>query len=141
MSIVLALDSADTLMPMTMPMLDQTELSEDDLFALAFVNTLRRMGPVQNERDGDLEYVYAPSGLATGKLALPSSCMADTQPYYALILDRDTYVSAPASAKTGVSVLAAYVLKLRGDTTSLSQSLMYCRDSKWIDADLKALVE
>jgi len=141
MSTILALDSADTLMPMTKPMLDQAELSEDDLYALAFVNTSRRIGPIENERDGDLEYVYAPSGLATGVLALPSSCMADTQPYYALVLDRDTYVSAPASAETGVSTLAAHVLKLQSANTGFSQSLMYCRYGTWSDADVKALVE
>lgn len=141
MAAMLAVDSADSLMPLLPDMVEESGKPEDELFALAYENTRQRMGRVEREKDGDLEYVYAATGLATGILALPKSCTAKTKPYYAVVLDRDTFVRSSEVAKAGVGALARFVLDHRGQNTSFSETLMYCHNGEWSAADAAALAD
>ena len=141
MAAMLAVDSADALMPLVPDMVEESDKPEDELYAMAYENTRQRMGRVEREKDGELEYVYAATGLATGILALPKSCTAKTKPYYAVVLDRDTFVRASGGARAGVGALARFVLDHRGQNTSFSETLMYCHNGEWSAADPAALAD
>lgn len=141
MVVLLALDSPDSLAAVTKEMLGDIDTQESELYALAFENTRERVDELQIQTDKDIEFVSAVSGLATGHLSLPESCDADTAPYYAVVLDRDTYARTPASATKGVAALASYLVKARKQNAGFSQTLLSCDSGIWSAADVYALAQ
>ncbi|MCB9960629.1 MAG: hypothetical protein R3C00_03305 [Hyphomonas sp.] len=141
LNMLLALDSATTLKPVTTELISASGLAVDELYDLAFANTRKRMGELEIAQDEGVEIVYAGTGLATGHLALPESCDMDTAPYYALVLDRDTYARAPDKPAGGARRLAEAARDIRATPNGFSSSLIHCSGGEWLAVDAARVLE
>jgi hypothetical protein len=107
-------------------------LNEVDAWALALDNLRKQHGSMQRTpNQAGAEHVTAPSGVATGFLALPESCQVDGPDYDAHVVDRDSYFRADLGKPDASPMLAGYVAELLASPPVYSSNLLSCLDGHW----------
>ena len=115
------------------------EMSESELFDIAFENSRKKMGEITAEVIDGVELRTAESSLISAELALPENCGAETSPYFAALIDRNVYMLAPADQPVRIrSFLGRYTFEL-GARSILSPTILHCEGGRWTAVEPSAL--
>lgn len=131
MHAVLMLDSPETLSVVYENTLERHGLTEDQAFNLAAANTRRRMGAVVSDDYGAVTRMYSENGLISGQVWLPETCSDTAQNAVYFLYDYNGVLKVSEDNPLGISKLLGYARNMTGEGSSLSETVVSCRDGQW----------
>lgn len=131
--IVLMLDSPDKLQTMTVELLEEFEISEDDAFRLGVENLPNRMGELYVEAFEGVQMVNSSNGLATALPLYADACNAETKHWAFWISDRETLLQVPdvESDPEALFVLSLIQSDMLQNGFGFSDYIFTCFEGEW----------
>lgn len=107
------------------------QLDEKNAWKIASNNLRNNIGKLDKEYIEGLTHVYAQSGFATGLLWLPETCAEEKDTFFAMVIDRHSYIYASMNDKKASATLFNLAGNLVIAKESLSDNILLCEHGTW----------